>query len=213
MRSEIKRYKTILLTLTKNHNSYPILDNGISSFRYSYSNNGDRLDDQNYLSESSSAAHTDPTYLQNQGTNLDTTIEIETKEPSPQSPFIKRILVVDDDPDLTLTFKVGLDSYYYEGKKRFEVYTYNNPLLVLTQFKPHFYDLLLTDIYMPNMNGFQLCQKILELDVNIRVCFMSALEINIQALREIYPKVSFGCFIKKPVTIEYLIKRLSAELD
>jgi response regulator RpfG family c-di-GMP phosphodiesterase len=65
---------------------------------------------------------------------------------------------------------------------------------------------------MPNMNGFQLCQKILELDVNIRVCFMSALEIN-EALREVYPNVSFGCFIKKPVTIEYLIKRLSAELD
>ncbi len=42
---------------------------------------------------------------------------------------------------------------------------------------------------------------------------MSALEVNIRALRELYPKVSFGCFIEKPVTIEYLIKRLSAELD
>jgi CheY-like chemotaxis protein len=155
----------------------------------------------------------DGNYLQNQGSNLDTSLEIETKELSPQSPFIKRILVVDDDPDLTLTFKVGLDNYYYGGKKRFEVYTYNDPLLVLTQFKPHFYDLLLTDIYMPNVNGYQLCEKILELDVNIRVCFMSALEINIEALREVYPKVSFGCFIEKPVSIEYLIKRLSAELD
>ena len=66
---------------------------------------------------------------------------------------------------------------------------------------------------MPNMNGFQLCEKILELDVNIRVCFMSAIEVNIQALRELYPKVSLGCYIEKPVTIEYLIKRLSAELD
>ena len=74
-------------------------------------------------------------------------------------------------------------------KKRFEVYTYNDPLLVMKEFKPHFYDLLLTDIYMPNMNGFQLCEKILELDVNIRVCFISALEVNIQALREVYPKV------------------------
>ena len=63
------------------------------------------------------------------------------------------------------------------------------------------------------MNGFQLCQKILELDVNIRVCFMSAAEININALREVYPNVNLGCYIKKPVSIEYLIKRLSAELD
>ena len=72
---------------------------------------------------------------------------------------------------------------------------------------------MLTDINMPDMNGFQLCDKILELDVNIRVCFISAGEVNIEALREVYPKVSFGCFIKKPVTIEYLAKRLKAELD
>ena len=74
-------------------------------------------------------------------------------------------------------------------------------------------DSLLTDIYMPNMNGFQLYEKVLELDVNIRVCFMSALEVNVEALREVYPKVSFGCFIEKPVSIKHLIKRLSAELD
>ena len=65
---------------------------------------------------------------------------------------------------------------------------------------------------MPNMNGFELCEKILELDVNIRVCFMSALAVNIQALREVYRNVGFGCFIEKPVSIKYLIERLSAEL-
>ena len=73
--------------------------------------------------------------------------------------------------------------------------------------------LLLTDIYMPNMNGFQLCEKILELDVNIRVCFMSAFVVNIQALREVYRNVGFGCFIEKPVSIKCLIERLAAELD
>jgi CheY-like chemotaxis protein len=66
---------------------------------------------------------------------------------------------------------------------------------------------------MPHMNGFELCQKVLELDADIRVCFMSAAEVNIEALREVYPEVSFGCFIKKPVTIDYLVKRLLAELD
>ena len=79
--------------------------------------------------------------------------------------FIKRILLVDDDPDITLTFKAGLDSHYYgdgDKRRRFEVCTYNDPLLVLKEFKPDFYDLLLTDIYMPNMNGFQLCEKILK---------------------------------------------------
>jgi hypothetical protein len=64
------------------------------------------------------------------------------------------------------------------------------------------------------MNGFELCEKILQLDVNIRVCFMSSADVNVQALREVYPKSrSIGCFIKKPVTISYLVKRLIGELD
>ena len=85
--------------------------------------------------------------------------------------------------------------------------------MALSEFKPNFYDLVLTDIFMPKMNGLELYQKIVEIDANIRVCFMSAAEANIEALREVYPKVSFGCFIKKPVEIGYLVKRLLAELD
>ena len=152
----------MLLTLAKNHSSYPILENGISLFRYSYSNNTDGPHHQHYL-ESSSSSLTDSGYLHNLASNLDTIVETDTKEP-PKSPFIKRILVVDDDADLTLTFKAGLDGYYYgDGDtKRFEVYTYNDRLLVMKEFKPHFYDLLLTDIYMPNMNGFQWLCKVKE---------------------------------------------------
>jgi CheY-like chemotaxis protein len=195
--------------------SYQSLDNGISSHYHSYSNNDNRLhEQQRHLAESSHSL-ADSNYLQRQGSNLHTTIETQA-EVSLKPPFVKRILLVDDDPDVTLTFKAGLDGHYYgdgDNKKRFEVYAYNCPLFVLTQFKPNYYDLLLTDIYMPNMNGFQLCEKVVELDANIRVCFMTALEVNIQALREIYPNVSFGCFIEKPVSIKYLIQRISAELD
>jgi CheY-like chemotaxis protein len=204
----------VLVTLAKNHCSYPILDNGISPFRHSYGNNTDHHQQQS-LSKSSSIANSN--YLENQGSSLDMSVELEGKEhPQPQSPSIKRILIVDDDSDVTLTFKAGLDGHYYgdgDKKKRFEIYAYNDPLLVLTDFKPHYYDLLLADIYMPDMNGFQLCEKILELDVNMRVCFMSALEVNIQALREVYRNVNLGCFIEKPVSIKYLIERLATELD
>ena len=108
---------------------------------------------------------------------------------------------------------MGLDGYYYD-KRHFEVFTYNNPVLALSEFKPNFYDLLLTDINMPHINGFELCEKILELDVNISVCFMSSADVNVEALREVYPKSrSIGCFIKKPITRSYLVKRLGAELD
>jgi CheY-like chemotaxis protein len=72
----------------------------------------------------------------------------------------------------------------------FEVYTYNNPAVGLSNFKPNFYDLILTDILMPDMNGFELSQKILQLDANVKVCFISAAEINIEALREVHPNVS-----------------------
>jgi CheY-like chemotaxis protein len=148
--------------------------------------------------------------LQNQKSN---TIDIEIKR---KDPFVKRILIVDDDPDTTLTFKVGLDEYHYyrdDDKRRFEVYAYNNPIVAVREFKPNFYDILLTDINLPHMNGFELSEKVLELDINLRVCFMSAAEVNIEALREIYPKArSIGCFIKKPVTIEFLAKKLEAEL-
>jgi CheY-like chemotaxis protein len=65
---------------------------------------------------------------------------------------------------------------------------------------------------MPQINGFELCQRILELDPNIRVCFMSAVEVNIEALRA-DPKVSFGCFMKKPFGIKYLVEELLAELN
>jgi CheY-like chemotaxis protein len=203
----------ILPIQIKTHYAYPSLDNRIGLYYRSYSNSDNSLHDpQQHLTEPPSYSLADSNYPQNQRSNSHTIIETETKV-SLKPPFIKRILLVDDHPDVTLTFKAGLDGHYYghgDKKKRFEVYTYNCPLFVLTQFKPNYYDF---DIYMPNMNGFQLCEKILELDVNIRVCFMTALEVNIQALREVYPNVSFGCFIEKPVSIKYLIERLAAELD
>ena len=124
-------------------------------------------------------------------------------------PSLKRILIVDDDPDITLTFKIALEN----EDDKLEVHTFNDPLSVLSQFKPSFYDLLLVDINMPNMNGFELCTEILKVDVNIKICFITAGEVNHEAVRELYPTISIGCFIKKPVTIDYLLKRIKAELE
>jgi two-component SAPR family response regulator len=129
--------------------------------------------------------------------------------------FWKRILIVDDDVDVTVTFKVGIEDSNNSAdvNKRIEVYTSNDPVLALSEFKPNFYDLLLADINMPYMNGFELGEKILAIDINVKVCFMSSVEINREALREIYPTASLGCFIRKPVSIDYLVKRIMSELD
>ena len=122
---------------------------------------------------------------------------------------------MDDREDITLTFQVGIEdnNNHNDDNKRIEVYTCNDPAIALSEFKPNFYDLLLVDIEMPYMNGFELSEKILAIDINVKVCYMSSAEINRDALREIYPSLSLGCFIRKPVSIDYLIKRIMSELD
>ncbi len=123
--------------------------------------------------------------------------------------YWKRILIVDDDIDITTTFKIAIES----TKKGIAVDAYNDPRKALLDFQPNFYDLLLVDINMPYIDGFQLSERVLEIDINVKICFMSAGEINRDALREIHPSISLGCFIKKPVTIDYLIERIMQELD
>ena len=118
----------------------------------------------------------------------------------------KVVLIVDDDLDMTSVFSLGLQD---EG---FEVYTYNDPLEVLSQFRPNFYDLLLVDINMPKMNGIDLSRRLLELDSNVKICFITAGDANVEVLRELYPTRDIGCFIKKPVTMDQLVKRVKAEL-
>ena len=129
--------------------------------------------------------------------------------------FWKRILIVDDDADVTTTFRAVIEDSNndVDVNKRIEVFTSNDPVASLSEFRPNFYDLLLVDINMPHMNGFELCEKIYAIDTNVKVCFMSSGEINREALREIYPTRQEGCFIRKPVSIDYLIKRIRSELD
>jgi DNA-binding response OmpR family regulator len=141
--------------------------------------------------------------LQNQNNNAATI----------QQSLCKRILIIDDHFDTTLTFKAALESCNNNNTKEFEVYTCNDPLAALLEFKPNFYDLLLIDINLPYMNGFELYEKISKLDLNVKVCFMSAGEVNHEAIREIHPSLNIGCFMQKPVTIDYLIKRVKAELE
>ena len=128
------------------------------------------------------------------------------KSSSPQQH--KRILVIDDNPDIVFTLRVGLES-----DPTIQVFGYDNPVTALVEFKPKFYDLLLIDINMPLMDGFQLAQNLVRRDLNVRVCFMTSGEINMDAAREVHPLKSIGCFIKKPITSEQLSERINAELD
>lgn len=128
---------------------------------------------------------------------------------SSESRLKRRIMIIDDNSDIGLTLRMGLEL----GDKTMQVDCYDNPVTALTEFTSDFYDLLLIDINMPAMDGFELCQKLLQKDINVRVCFMTSGEINMEAVREVHPLKSIGCFIKKPITTDSLLKRIRAELE
>ena len=118
----------------------------------------------------------------------------------------KRILVVDDEPDLTYTLKLGL-----ENTGSFEVDAFNDPELALSAFKPGNYDFLLIDIRMPKMSGYDLYDKIKDIDGKVKSCFITAYEINYQALREQFPILKMECYAK-PLEIDDLVRKINEEL-
>jgi two-component system response regulator ChvI len=122
----------------------------------------------------------------------------------------KRLLLVDDDVDITNSFSLAL-----EDSGLFLVDAYNDPLLVLSNYRPNSYDLLLLDINMPKMNGFELYDKIKELDNKVKACFISANDVA--ALREQFPSFEVHCLIpediiQKPTEVSKLIERIELEL-
>ena len=93
-----------------------------------------------------------------------------------------RILLVDDDYDIVFTFKKALEEY-----SQFEVDTFTDPIQALSRFKVNTYDLLVIDIRLPNMDGFELYDKLKEIDNKVKVCFMTAYDINVKALQAVFP--------------------------
>jgi DNA-binding response OmpR family regulator len=104
------------------------------------------------------------------------------------------ILLVDDEADTTLSLKEGLESSGFAL-----VDTFNDPILALAAFKPGIYDLLLLDIKMQKMDGFQLYREIQKKDTNAKACFITAYEIYYDSLKDEFPGLNVGCFITKPI--------------
>jgi two-component system catabolic regulation response regulator CreB/two-component system response regulator ChvI len=118
-----------------------------------------------------------------------------------------KILIVDDDSDITLAFKKGLEN---DG---FNVDVFNDPQEALSNFEASKYDLLLLDIRMPKMNGFELYKEMDKIDNHAKVCFITAFEVYYEALREVFPSMEVECFIRKPIEIGNLVKRIKNELN
>jgi DNA-binding response OmpR family regulator len=120
----------------------------------------------------------------------------------------KKILIVDDDPDITMTFSFAL-----ENTGSFEVETYNDSVQALSNFKSNLYDFVLLDIKMPKLSGFELCDKIRKIDGKVKVCFISAFDPYSDELRDQFLLLKIECFIPKPIQIKELVKRIEVELS
>ena len=118
-----------------------------------------------------------------------------------------RLLIVDDEPDVTLALTKGLE------QNGFSIDAFRDPHLALEKFKPGVYALLLLDVKMPGMNGFQLYQEIKKKDPKAKVCFITAYEVFYDKLKDEYPKLDVGCFIKKPIETNDLVRKIRNELQ
>jgi DNA-binding response OmpR family regulator len=115
-----------------------------------------------------------------------------------------RILVVDDEPDLTRVSTLALE---YHG---FKVDTFNDPQEALSKFKPGSYDLIILDIKMPKMDGFELYHEIKKKDNNAKVCFLTASELYYEEFRnKEYRALDRNLFIRKPINNEDLVKEIN----
>ncbi len=118
----------------------------------------------------------------------------------------KNILIVDDETDVCLTLKVVLEG------NGFKVYTFVDPTLELENFKSSRYDLLILDIKMPVMNGFQLYAQMKKIDLNIKALFLSALT-DLQEYdafkKEVFPTEGRRQFIQKPIENEEMLVRIN----
>ena len=121
---------------------------------------------------------------------------------------VKKVLLIDDEPDITFTIRSMLND------NGFQIYTFNDPITFLKLYRSNFYDLVILDIKMPNMDGFELYIKIREKDPKVKICFLTAIAIATvheefrKARSEVGRIIAEECFIQKPITTEDLIRKL-----
>ena len=118
-----------------------------------------------------------------------------------------KLLLVDNEPDVTYAIRTVLED------NGFEVDSFNDPVLVCDTYKSNYYDLVILDIKMPKMDGFQLYDCIRQKDEKTKICFLTASELFYESLRQarnlIGDVLGEQYFIQKPIKTDELIRRLT----
>ena len=121
----------------------------------------------------------------------------------------KRVLIIDDEPDIILTLRMALE------QNGFRTDSYSDSILAYKNFRAGVYDLVLLDIKMPNVDGFQLYQKIKRTDSRVKICFLTASEFYDEEIRKEQGFDGFNeeLFLRKPVEIACLIDTIRPLMD
>jgi CheY-like chemotaxis protein len=118
-----------------------------------------------------------------------------------------KIMLVDNEPDVTYAIRTVLED------NGFEVDSFNDPVLVCDTYKSNYYDLVILDIKMPKMDGFQLYDCIRQKDEKTKICFLTASELFYESLRQarnlLGDVLGEQYFIQKPIKTDELIRRLT----
>jgi DNA-binding response OmpR family regulator len=95
----------------------------------------------------------------------------------------------------------------------FEVEAFVDSKSALQNFKAGVYDLLLLDVLMKGLDGFELYNKMRKIDENIRICFISASNTVYEKYKKLYPGIEKEWFIQKPITIKKLVNIIDSILE
>lgn len=122
---------------------------------------------------------------------------------------VTAILVLDDEFDIISVIKQGID------KQGFRVFAFTDPSLALEHFQinSELYGLVITDLRMPGMNGYEFIKKVKEIKPQVKVFFMTAFSINDIEFRRILPFVKIDEFIEKPVSLRKLVSLISKYIN
>jgi DNA-binding response OmpR family regulator len=113
----------------------------------------------------------------------------------------KRVLLVDDEPDICMVYQIVLEDAGYQ------CISHTDPSSALEEFRIDYYDLILLDIKMPVLNGFELCKKIREVDKTTHIVFITASEAYYEQFRtQHYPELGKINYIQKPVSNDELVQ-------
>ena len=126
----------------------------------------------------------------------------------PASSSPKRILIVDDGQDIALFYKIALE------QAGFVVDVFSDPLKSFSNYRTGVYDLVLLDVRMPQMSGFELYSKIKEIDDAVKVCFITAFEDYHNEFKKLFPHLEESeCYVRKPITMQDLIRIVKSRVE